>query len=90
MRITSWTSGVALVLGAGLLASGCASQGNTTQDRMDSNGTQLTGSYMPQSVERNGPVTNGKNNVRVIDRSDLEGSGGADVEQSLRQLGVTH
>jgi hypothetical protein len=32
---------------------------------------------------------NGKNNVRVIDRSDIESSGGADPRQTLRQLGVS-
>jgi outer membrane cobalamin receptor len=33
-------------------------------------------------------VTNGKSNVRVIDRSDIERSGGADINQTLRELGA--
>jgi len=81
--------GVAMGTGIWLVVAGCASQNDSTQQNYN-NGTQMTGSYIPQSVERNGPVTNGKNNVRVVDQSDLQKSGGADVEQSLRQLGVTH
>lgn len=53
------------------------------------NGAYLTGSNLPQNVNRNGPVTDGQNNVRVIDRSDVNRSGGADLNQTLRQLGVT-
>jgi outer membrane cobalamin receptor len=63
---------------------GCAGQRETSTERYN----YLTGSYVPQDVERNGPVTNGKNDVRVIDRSDINQSGGADVTQTLRQLGV--
>ncbi len=73
-------------LGAGLTLGGfgCAGHRETSTEHYD----YLTGSYVPQDVERNGPVSNGKSNVRVIDRSDINGSGGADVNQTLRQLGV--
>jgi hypothetical protein len=79
---------------AGLLASGCAHEKNAL-DQSDTypnstNGAYVTGSNIPQDVKRNGPVTNGKSDVRIIDRSDLNRSGGADVGQSLRELGVTH
>jgi outer membrane receptor for Fe3+-dicitrate len=78
-------------LQAGAFAQGCAHEQNAVQTSPNkSNESYLTGSYLPQDVERNGPVTNGKNDVRVIDRSDINQSGGADVKQSLRQLGVTH
>jgi outer membrane cobalamin receptor len=79
------------ILGSVLVvAAGCAHQNSQVQNRENNNEEYLTGSYMPQSVDRNGPVTNGKNDVRVIDRSDIDRSGGANVQQSLRQLGVTH
>jgi len=74
----------ALALAAG---SGCSTQKNATE----TNGQHydhLTGSYLPQDVDRNGPVTNGKNDVRVLDRSDIENSGGADLDQTLKKLGV--
>jgi hypothetical protein len=76
-----------------VLASGCAHQQNAVQTAQSypnsTNAAYVTGSYLLQNVDRNGPVTNGKTDVRVIDRSDINGSGGADVRQSLRQLGVT-
>jgi len=50
--------------------------------------TNLTGSYLPQNVERNGPVSNGQSNVRVLDRSDIDNTGGTDVNQTLRKSGV--
>ena len=73
-------------LGIGLAVGGfgCAGQHETSGERYN----YLTGSYLPQDVKRNGPVTNGKNDVRVIDGSDISQSGGADVTQALRQLGV--
>ena len=67
------------------MVAGCAHESNSAQTY-----NNLTGSYIPQDVQRNGPVTNGKSNVRVLDRSDIDSSGGADVRQSLRELGVTH
>ena len=79
------------VLLAGAFAQGCAHDQNAVQTSANnSHESYVTGSYLPQDVDRNGPVTNGKNDVRIIDRSDISESGGADVGQSLRQLGVTH
>ncbi len=73
-------------LGLGLAAGGfgCAEHHQTSSEQYH----YLTGSYVPQDVERNGPVSNGKSNVRVLDQSDINQSGGADVNQTLRQLGV--
>ncbi len=86
-RISMLAGLVALL--ASMLAQGCAHQQDSVQTNQNGN-QYLTGSYLPQNVDRNGPVTNGKNDVRVIDRSDINNSGGADVTQTLRQLGVTH
>ena len=76
----------------GLTGYGCAHDRNMESRQAypnSTNGAYLTGSNLPQNVDRNGPVTNGRNNVRVIDNSDIQHSGGADVNQTLRQLGVT-
>ncbi len=83
----------AVVTGAAVfLGSGCAHDRNSTETtgQENQNYGHLTGSYVPQDVQRNGPVTNGKSNVRVIDRSDIERSGGADINQTLRELGANH
>ena len=78
------------VLLAGALGQGCAhNENNVRTSTNNSHESYLTGSYLPQDVERQGPVTNGKNDVRVIDGSELNRSGGADVRQSLRELGVS-
>ncbi len=74
----------ALVIAAG---SGCATQKNASETT-GQHYNHLTGSYIPQEVDRNGPVTNGKNDVRVLDRSDIENSGGADLDQALKKSGV--
>jgi hypothetical protein len=81
----SLSFGAALGLTGAFLA-GCASQ----PDTQEAQGRQLTGSYIPQNVQQNGPITNGKNDVRVRDESDLQRSGGATPGQALRQLGETH
>jgi hypothetical protein len=35
-------------------------------------------------------VTNGKSNVRIIHGSDINNSGGADLNETLRELGAKH
>jgi len=89
MKLKVLTLATALFL---TLASGCAHDRDSvanSENPSQANGTYLTGSNLPQDVERNGPVTNGKSNVRVIDDSDINRSGGGNLNQSLRQLGVT-
>lgn len=77
-----WMMGVAVILLAGVF--GCAGPREHEAERYQN----LTGSYVSQDVQRNGPVSNGQNNVRVLDQSDIDKSGGKDVPQTLRQLGV--
>ena|SRR5689334_8126 len=86
MKIKTLTCVAITALAAGL--AGCAHDKNTTQASDPQNYNYLTGSYNPQDVERNGPVTNGKSNVRVLDESDIQNSGGATVGQTLRQTGA--
>jgi hypothetical protein len=87
MKTFSFVAIVAFVAGI----SGCAHDKNTTQtpgQQGTNNFQYLTGSYNSQDVQRNGPVTNGKSNVRVLDESDIENSGGATVGQALKQTGA--
>jgi hypothetical protein len=83
----------ALAVVLGTSAAGCAHQQNSvqTQDTYPSstNNAYLTGSYLPQDIDRSGAVTDGKNNVRILDQSDINRSGGADLRQTLRLQGVT-
>lgn len=92
MKLTKVILGATLAILAGVTGFGCAHQQGGAQTAEtypnSTNGTYLTGSNLPQDVNRNGPVTDGRNNVRVIDNSDINRSGGADVNQTLRQLGV--
>jgi hypothetical protein len=83
---------IAMGLALGICATGCANQsGAKSQSSSDDQYEYqyVTGSYIPQKVQKNGPVTNGKDDLRLIDRSEVDRSGGADVDQTLRQLGVT-
>jgi len=72
--------------------SGCANQQNTTQPNSSDSTERIqgtvTGSYIPRDINRSGPATDGQNNVRIIDQSDIHASGGADTTQTLQQLGV--
>jgi len=86
MRISKLFVVLAAALGLTVvLLAGCASQPTDEPP-----GRQLTGSYIPQNVQQKGPITNGANDVRVRDQSDLQRSGGATPAQALRQLGETH
>lgn len=90
---TEITNLACFIVVLGTIAAGCAHPQNAvqTQDTFPSrtNNAYMTGSYLPQEVNRSGAVTDGKNNVRILDRSDLNRSGGADSGQALRSQGVT-
>jgi hypothetical protein len=92
MRIKSMAVGLGLVLGIG--AAGCAHQKEATQPGANTQNSDryqyVTGSYLPQDVQKSGPVSNGKDNVRIINSSEIDSSGGANVNQALRQLGANH
>lgn len=86
MKARFYITMAGLALGLAAAASGCAGPGRNNTEQYH----YLTGSYAPQNVQRTGPVSNGQSNVRVLDQSDINRSGGVDVSQSLRQLGATH
>jgi outer membrane receptor for monomeric catechols len=48
----------------------------------------LTGSYLKQDVKRNGNITDGFNQVLVIDRAMIEQSGASDLKQVLAHRGI--
>lgn len=84
-KLLAIAGGLALAIGAG----GCASQREATQTNTQSDHYQyVTGSYIPQNVQKSGPATNGKDNLRIIDQNEIQQSGGATLEQTLRQLGA--
>ena len=66
------------------LAAGCAHQTEAKSDHY----SNMTGSYLPQDTKRNGPVSNGTSNVRVLDRNDIDSTGAADLDQTLKKSGV--
>ncbi len=87
MKMKPLAMALGFVLGIGV--AGCASQEQSTaQNDYDNQYPAVTGSYIPQNVQKNGPVTNGKDNMRIIGQSELQRSGGADLNQALRQLGA--
>ncbi len=77
---------VAVILALGLLAVACR---NTDQARQGAGGTTLTGSYIPQDVQRNGQFYNGQSNVRTLDQNDINNTGAATPRELLRKQGVT-
>jgi hypothetical protein len=86
-KLFAIAAGLVLAIGAG----GCASQREATQPSTQSDHYQyVTGSYVPQNVQKSGPVTNGRDNLRIIDQNEIQQSGGATLEQTLRQLGANH
>ncbi len=48
----------------------------------------LTGSYLKQKIHRTDRITDGANQVVVIDRARIERSGASDLRQVLAQEGV--
>ena len=54
----------------------------------DKGGVLLTGSYIKQNIRRSGHITDGANQVIVIDRDTIERSGASDVRQLLVRQGI--
>lgn len=50
----------------------------------------FTGSYIKQTVERNGQITSGPNALYVIDSKTIQNSGAADLRQLLIRQGQYH
>ena len=48
----------------------------------------LTGSHVKQKVRRNGMVTDGANNVVVLDSETIRNSGASDLRQLLNRRGI--
>lgn len=82
-----------VLIGIAAMATGCAHDKDAVNSSGNypgkTNAPYITGSNLPQEVNRSGPVTDGRNNVRVLDQSDIDRSGGADLKQALRNQGVT-
>jgi hypothetical protein len=51
-------------------------------------GVLMTGSYIKQPIRRNGRITDGANQVIVLDRDTIERSGASDLKQLLVHQGI--
>lgn len=47
-----------------------------------------TGSYIPRTIRRQGEITDGANQLIVLDRAAIERSGASDLKQVLIRRGV--
>ncbi len=74
-----------VIFSMGLLVSACR---NTDQAHQRPDGTTLTGSYIPQDVQRNGQFYNGQSHVRTLDQNDIDNTGAATPRELLRKQGV--
>ena len=94
MKVTTFIPLIAVSILAWTAGFGCANQQNSVQSNSSDSPQrapmQVTGSYIPRDINKNGPTTDGANNLRIIDQSEIGRSGGADTKQTLQQLGVTH
>ena len=63
-----------------------AKQEQTTSQEKDK--VFLTGSYIKQDIRRNGRITDGPNQVVVLDRDTIERSGAGDLKQLLIRQGI--
>jgi hypothetical protein len=78
-----------LSVALGWFVTGCSShQPDASQSGKTEKEATLTGTYLKQDVTRNGEITNGKDNVRVLDREKMDQSGASDLNQFLRLQGV--
>jgi hypothetical protein len=79
-----------LTVALGWFVTGCSSHQPDTGQSVgaQSGSTDLTGSYLNQDITRNGEITNGKDNVQVLDRNKIDRSGATDVNQFLKTQGV--
>ncbi|TAK97971.1 MAG: hypothetical protein EPO07_12500 [Verrucomicrobia bacterium] len=64
----------------------------TTSDSKTKSATQeqgvLTGSYIKRTYHRSGKITDGPNQVVVLDRNSIEQSGAVDLNQLLIRRGI--
>ena len=89
VRVSRNFSILVLLVALGWFVTGCSShQPNAPQSGHTDKEATLTGTYLKQDVTRNGEITNGKDNVRVLDREKMDQSGASDLNQFLRLQGV--
>jgi hypothetical protein len=64
-----------------------AKQPETKADA-DQGKVALTGSYIKKDIHRNGVITDGANQVLVLDRKSIDESGASDLKQVLIRRGI--
>ena len=58
------------------------------QSPKEASSTTLTGSYLKRNLRKNGLITDGPNQVLVIDHKTIENSGASDLRQLLMRKGI--
>jgi outer membrane cobalamin receptor len=75
---------IACVVFALAFAYGCATQPAKTASNSDAQAVALTGTHIPSDVKRSGRITHDTSNVVVIDRKNIDRSGGRTISDVLR------
>ena len=74
-----------MLLSLPLLFIACESTDETHHARK---GQILTGSYIPQNVDKNGQIYSGFDNLRSVDQKDAKNTGASTPDDLLRRQGV--
>ena len=59
-----------------------------TESAPTERGVLVTGSYLKQDIHRTGQITDGQNQLVVLDRQTIERSGATDLKQLLNRTGI--
>jgi hypothetical protein len=99
MKVRSFMLSLCLFAGASMLSAAEKNQPApkalaSTNSQKNAGSTQtnsvLTGSYIKQLIKRNGRITDGANQVIIVDSNAIQHSGARDLKQLLIQQGVNH
>ena len=74
-----------LLLSVSLLFFACESADQSHETRK---GQMLTGSYIPQNVQKNGQIYNGASDLKTVDQTDAKNTGASTPADLLRRQGV--
>lgn len=61
-----------------------------SKDTKSNQGIEYTGSYIKQNLRQNGNITDGANQLYVIDSTMIRNSGASDVRDLLNRRGLAH
>jgi len=97
MKASSFIPGVAVMIAAASVAL-ASNQTQTSSKKSEdqaksaktekTEGIVLTGSYVKRNIHRTGLITDGPDNVLVIDRETINNSGAATLKEVLLRKGI--